>query len=219
MKSTFHQTLITLAVIENLFLLTILTDHAVDPDNQVYIIMLPYFWNPVKNILLCWEMFLIMSISTERCMAVRNPLAYRMQKMKYSSATHLAVYIFPSGFMALIINIPKFLETEFVTKEIIQDDNTTSIVYDYNTTSLRLDPDYIFYYIHCKRFAFTGILPFVFLTCMNFLIYRKMREKRSYKVNKKKLSFHAVRLNSLCANKEARKKSIVSYEVRINAIG
>jgi hypothetical protein len=53
---------------------------------------------------------------------------------------------------------------------------------------------------------------------MNFLIYRKMKEKQSYKVNKSKLSFHAVRLNSLCANEEARKKSIVSYEVRIHAI-
>ena len=66
MKSTFHQTLVTLAVIENLFLLTILIDHTVDPQNQVYVIMLPYFWNPLKNILLCWETFLIMSISTER---------------------------------------------------------------------------------------------------------------------------------------------------------
>ena len=53
---------------------------------------------------------------------------------------------------------------------------------------------------------------------MNFLIYGKMKEKRSYKVNKNKLSFHAVKLNSLCAKEEARKKSIVSYEVRINAI-
>ena len=118
MKSIFHQTLVTLAVIENLFLLTILTDHAVEPDNQVYIILLPYFWNPVKNILLCWEMFLVMSISTERYMAVRNPLAHHMQKMKYSTFAHLAVYIFPFGFIALMINIPKFLETEFVTNEI-----------------------------------------------------------------------------------------------------
>ena len=216
MKSTFHQTLVTLAVIENLFLITIITDHLVDPHNQLYIVMLPYFWNPLKNILLCWEMFLIMSISTERYMAVRNPLAYRMQKVKYSPATHLAVYIFPSGFLALVINIPKFLETELVTKEITETDNTTRIVYDYNITSLRLDPDYIFYYIHCTRFIFTGILPFGFLTCMNYLIYKKMREKRSYKINKKKLALHAVQLNSMDQNKVGRKRSLVSYEMRVN---
>ena len=60
-----------------------------------------------------------------------------------------------------------------------------------------------------------GILSFLFLTCMNFFIYWKMKEKRSHNVNKNKLSFYAVRLNSLCANEVARKKSIVSYEVKI----
>ena len=218
MKTTFHQILVTLAVIENLFLLTILTDHAVEPDNQFYIIMLPYFWNPLKNILLCWETFLIMSISTERYLAVRNPLAYRMQKMKYSSATHLAVYIFPSGLAALLINIPKFFETELRRKEISGHGNSTRYVYDYNITSLRLNPDYIFYYIHCTRLAFTGVLPFVFLTCMNFFIYRKMNETRLYKGDKRKLAMHAVRLSSLNMTEEARKRSIVSYEVRIDTI-
>jgi hypothetical protein len=211
MKSTFHQTLVTLAVIENLFLLTILIDHTVDPQNQAYVIMLPYFWNPPKNILMCWEMFLIMSISTERYKAVRNPLTYRMPKMKYSSATHLAVYILPSGFVALLINIPKFLETELVINEITEENNTTSIVYDYNVTSVRLNPDYIFFYTHCTRLTFTGIMPFGFLTCMIFLIYKKIKEKRSYKVNINKLAFHAVSLNSIGATEEARKRNVMSY--------
>ena len=50
MKSTFHQTLVTLAVIENFFLITLITDHLVDNQNQVYVILLPYFWNPFLRV-------------------------------------------------------------------------------------------------------------------------------------------------------------------------
>ena len=51
---------------------------------------------------------------------------------------------------------------------------------------------------------------------MNFLIYKKIKEKRSYKVRKNKLVFHAVSLTSLGATEEARKRSVLSYEARIN---
>ena len=78
MRSTFHQTLVMLAVIENIFLLSILSEHVFEDDNQYYVVLVPYMLNPLKNILLCWEMFLIMSISTERYMAVRNPVKYRV---------------------------------------------------------------------------------------------------------------------------------------------
>jgi hypothetical protein len=77
LKSTFHQSLLTLAMCDIILILFILGDKVVDVNNVYYIYMFPYFWNPVKNIIMSWETFLIMSIATERFLAVCLPVIYR----------------------------------------------------------------------------------------------------------------------------------------------
>ena len=139
MKSTFHHTLIALAIVDILFLLTLIIDSQVtliidsqvtsqnskprikfkipcaeihnlkypscfrypsssgayadkistltiqnsqnldlDLRNQTFIFLFPYVWNPFKNILMTFETFLMMSITTERYLATRSPLHYRV---------------------------------------------------------------------------------------------------------------------------------------------
>ena len=136
MKSTFHHTLIALAIVDILFLLTLIIDSQVtliihsqvtsqnskprikfkipcteilnlnpccfrypsssgayadkistlqisqnldlDLRNQTFIFLFPYVWNPFKNILMTFETFLMMSITTERYLATRSPLQYRV---------------------------------------------------------------------------------------------------------------------------------------------
>ena len=182
MKSTFHHTLITLAVVDILFVITLIIDvqrFDLDLSNQVFILFFPYFWNPLKNILMTFETFLMMSITTERYLAVRNPLAYRLGLVRYSSSLHLAVYILPALLLSVILNIPKFLETELVTVNMVDDSGASVQMIDYNITDLRKDPDYIFYYINWTRFLATGFLPFVYLFLFNFLLVRHIRVKMS----------------------------------------
>ena len=62
-----------------------------------------------------------------------------------SSRFHLMIYILPSFIIAVLLNIPKWLELEF-------DRNPeTGEILDYVTTELRHNPDYIFYYTHFTR--------------------------------------------------------------------
>ena len=75
MKSTFHHSLITLAVVDILFVITLLIDiqrFDLDIENQIFILFFPYAWNPFKNILMTFETFLMVSISTERYLAIRS---------------------------------------------------------------------------------------------------------------------------------------------------
>ena len=102
MKSTFHHTLITLAVVDIIFVITLMIDTQViitliidhenyhnsilqrfdlNLNNQVFIMLFPYLWNPFKNILMTFETFLMMSITTERYLAIKNPLEYRLGKV------------------------------------------------------------------------------------------------------------------------------------------
>jgi hypothetical protein len=168
-KSTFHQSLLTLAICDICLLSFLLVDILVDVNNVWYIYMLPYFWNPLKYIMMSWETFLIMSIATERFMAVCNPLLYRRHKLRCSSLTHLLTYILPGLVCAILLNIPKFLELELV----IGPENV-----DFDATTLRMNKNYIYYYTHWTRLLTTGIVPTIFLFVTNTAIILKMKEGR-----------------------------------------
>ena len=80
MKSTFHHSLITLACVDILLVVTLMINSQnlqADLKNQTFILLFPYVWNPFQNILMTFETFLMMSISTERYLAISSPLAYR----------------------------------------------------------------------------------------------------------------------------------------------
>ena len=179
MKSTFHQSLVALAACDIMFLSLILIDFAEDILYPFYAIIFPYFINPMKNILLCWETFLIMSITTERYLAVCHPLLYRSHKLSHVPHIHLLTYILPSVFLAIILNIPKFFETELVLRNITDDEkNITRQIYDYAITPVRLDPAYVYYYTHLTRLICTGIIPFFYLLFMNISILINIRRSR-----------------------------------------
>ena len=59
-----------------------LTDIYVDDSSFLYIILFPHFWFPLKYVLMSWETFLIMSISTERWLAVCRPLWHRTHSLR-----------------------------------------------------------------------------------------------------------------------------------------
>ena len=116
MKSTFHQSLLTLAACDIILLGVTLCDHYVDVTAPIYVFLFPYVCYPLKNILISWETFLIMSISTERFFAICRPLCYRNHKLSHSSRTHLLTNVLPSIVASILLNIPKFLEFEFMTR-------------------------------------------------------------------------------------------------------
>ena len=43
---------------------------------------------------------------------------------------------------------------------------------EYRPTELRLNEDYVFYYVNLTRFFVTGIFPFACLVFLNLSIYR-----------------------------------------------
>ena len=61
-------------------------------------------------------------------------------------------YFLPSMLGSVLLNIPKFLEAKLDTVSYPQTGtNDTINIVIYNVTSLRLDPDYMYYYIHWTR--------------------------------------------------------------------
>ena len=118
-----------------------------------------------------------MSIATDRFIGVLKPVFYRSQKLSYSRKTHFLIYLLPSVVSSILINIPKFLETELIIVNRTSEENITREVLDYEITSLRLDQDYVFYYINWTRLIFTGVIPFIYLIVVNMLIVLAIKKK------------------------------------------
>ena len=177
MKTTFNQSLVCLAICDSLFIFVMLIDQFVDPNNFYYVILFPYFWNPLSNILMSSQTFLLMSIATERFLAVWMPIVYKTKKPSYSRSFHFLCYILPAIFMATMVNIPKFFETELVTLNVTDTLNNTKGVIDYEVTNLRLDEDYVFYYTVWTRLLITGAIPLIYLSTMNSLIFLAIKKK------------------------------------------
>ena len=168
MKSTFHQSLIALSLCDLAILFFILVDIFVDIDNQIYIYLYPYVWHPLKSITMCWETYLTMSIATERLFAVLWPVLYRRHRLHCSSVSHLLTFILPGLIFAVLINIPRYFEIEFVC---------SNGRMDIQATSLRMNKTYIFIYIYWMRLLFTGIIPYLFLIFANVFIIHTLKKQ------------------------------------------
>ena len=182
-KSTFNHSLITLSVINVLFVSFLILDTFdldLDLRNQVFIKLVPVVWHPLKNILLCFETFMIMSIATERYQAVMQPIQFRQKSVKISSSLHIFFYIIPPMVLSVVVNIPKFLETKLVTLEFLKTANSSHSFVDYKITDLGLNPTYNLYYSHWTVFLTTGVIPFMYLMVINLLICMKIKSR--YKI-------------------------------------
>ena len=70
--------------------------------------------------------------------------------------------IIPSFLICFCLNIPKFFEAELVTYQLVEDDhNTTCDITLYDATPLRVDPDYVFYYVHWTRLVWLGTMGMI----------------------------------------------------------
>ena len=127
--------------------------------------------NPMKNITVNCDSFLIMAIALERLLAVWKPIRYRIGIIRKSRRVHALAFILPPILVSTLINIPKFLETELYLDNITNERGHKEQFWDFRVTDLREDPDYIYYYVHWFRNIITGIIPIIFLIIVNAAIY------------------------------------------------
>ena len=99
-------------------------------------------------------------------------------ELTYSSRTRVLSYFLPSMLGSVILNIPKFLEAKLDTISYTEaGTNDTIEVVIYNVTSLRLDPDYMYYYIHWTRWSYKSINILKIKQADPFLVLRFIKNK------------------------------------------
>jgi hypothetical protein len=180
MKSNFHQSLVALSFCDILFISVIIIDKNIDMAKD-FTNLYHYIWHPMRTILISLEANLMMSISIERFLAVYKPIHYKTSSMSYSKTIHFCVFVLLPISLAVVVNLPKHFETEIIKVNVTNLYDETIEDYEIQLTNLRLNPDYIFYYTHWTRLISTGVIPMMFLSVVNILIFvviRKQAQKR-----------------------------------------
>ena len=173
LKSSFNQLLAVLASFDLMYLITMFLEslRRLGLETDTYIFLFPYFLYPVNFIALTGSIFMTVGVATERYIAVYHPMYYN--KILTNTTSHrgrLLTYLLPITILAIIFNIPKFLES----KVAFLDDGGVYI----DVTDLRTHHLYITYYHNWFRMMAIGIIPFCGIFFLNISIYFSVQRRR-----------------------------------------
>ena len=162
---------------------------AFDKDTYAYTISFPYIIYPVTSISLCGTIFMTVAISIERFLGICYPLHLPPANRK------AWYYVLPIFCLSILVNLPKFFEGEITYEE--EDDSfmreigmmaegffnistaDSAYVPQVKLTELRLDSNYIKYYVTYCRIFFTVIIPFIALLTINLRIIADLHKLKS----------------------------------------
>ena len=215
LNNFFNRLLICLAVFDTLYLSCEISEvfrhrHHTFIQQQIFV----YFTYPMRNIFMFLSVYMTVVLAFERYQAITNPVKYRSKMVGTSMNSHLISNVVPGFSFAVIYYIPKFLdlyvgeEKDCLDNNEIQANNLNVSVInpsepnlDRNCstnhilipTSLRLHPQYIFWYIIISNLTLTAFLPSVVLIYLNARIVTSLK-----KFKDRKKSFNTS--NSLTTN-------------------
>jgi 7 transmembrane receptor (rhodopsin family) len=125
-SSSFNRLLAMLATFDTVFILFTLIDYSLArvffwpwaQDSEVWVYLIPKVLYPLNNMTFCCSIYLTVMLAWERYLAVCHPNHYRMVNRSQAGYTRtLLVYVLPVVLFSIVLNIPKFLETELVYDE------------------------------------------------------------------------------------------------------
>jgi len=190
LKNCFNDILIALNTCDSLHIMFAILENIRNNFDDFYPNFLtrifPVFHYPFYRITMCSSIFLLMGTAVERYLAVCRPHHYRTVQDKPGRSTW---YILPSILAAVLMNIPRFWDTEVLTKcwdfsqcgcsSWSDPDSVSGIALRPQTTDMRRSRQYVIFY-HTWFWGFTtGLVPVVCLIFLNTKIYLAMKKLRS----------------------------------------
>ena len=172
---SFFRLLLALACIDCLFIgpgILIYVFEAFELEAEWYNYLFPIVY-PCSEIALCSSIYMTVAIAVERFIGLCRPF-----RRLSSRPCPAKAYILPVIGLSVLVNIPKFLESETVIfHDVIDGRNVTQT--RIGLTSLRTDPNYITYYTMWVRLLCTGVFPLAMLAILNTKIYLALRKSKA----------------------------------------
>ena len=143
-----------------------------------------HYWSiwllPLLHIFCTNNICVTIMISIERYLAICRPLFYHAYNWP------LRYVLLPIVFVSTIYNIPKFFELKWLKIDIPVNGTVVEIEYGAVPTDLRINQDYVTFYILLCDVIFHGALPVSLLIIFNILVLKEMQNYRNYTNDHKK---------------------------------
>ncbi|XP_023345153.1 FMRFamide receptor [Eurytemora carolleeae] len=154
-SSSFNSLLIALEAFDTIFILFTIMDYSLarvfawpwKHDSVVWLYLIPRFSYPLNNTSYCCSIFVTVAIAWERYLAVCHPNHYRTMTLTYSTKLRVFWYLVPVVLLSVLLNVPKFLETEYYytsTKEETNATNLLLVLNEQNASNLLSAEDWSF---------------------------------------------------------------------------
>ena len=154
-----------------------------------------HFFYPFRSMAMCSSIYTTLALTLERYQAITSPIEYRNRSANMTLGKRLFIYVAPVTFLSFLYYLPKFFDlyidqvsncTIVVNDTLLSDESLKSegnIVncqtsYEIKPTQLRLDHQYIVWYLNVSNLLVTCVIPIGLLIFMNCRIASSLNEYR-----------------------------------------
>ena len=191
----FNRLLICLAIIDNIYLLCEMSEvfrHLYRTYEQQYVLV--SFVYPVRSVFMTSSIYMTVSLALERYHAITSPMEYRTRGTS-DMTKRLFYYVLPVFAFTCIYYSPKFCDLNIDkilnckngstinvvnrTQEYIETaiaERNCTISYPLIPTKLRVDPNYMFWYINVSNLILTALIPLCVLIYLNAKTYSALSQ-------------------------------------------
>jgi len=152
---------------------------------------------PFRSMAMCCSIYSTLVLTLERYQAITSPIQYRNRSANMTLGKRLFIYIAPVTFISFLYYLPKFFDlyidqipkctnetiniNETISDESLKLDNHNSdceTSYEIRPTDLRLQHQYIVWYLNVSNLLVTCVIPIGLLIFMNCRIATSLNEYR-----------------------------------------
>ena len=205
--STFNRLLVCLAVFDNVFVACCVLEacrkfyeQPLSAAHAAHELVFIHCLYQLQNVALTCSIYTTLAVAVERHLAVSRPVEYHIMVAAAAAPggggawRRVWLYAAPTVAFSVLFNLPKFFELGSEWQEF----NATSLggagagnetvwVVNMKPTDLRLDENYVYFYVNLARFVVMCVVPLVGLVVLNSGIhrYREGFQFRTFNVFKK----------------------------------
>ena len=155
-----------------------------------------HFLYPFRSMAMCSSIYTTLVLTLERYQAITSPIQYRIRNANTILSKRLCIYIVPVMLFSFVYYFPKFFDLYVIEAtecdntnhstisnvskavKIDEDDQECQIKYQILPTELRINHQYIFWYLNVSNLIVTCVLPIGLLIFMNCRIATSLSEYR-----------------------------------------
>ena len=183
--SLFNRLLVSLAIMDSLFLAATifdaLTRKLITQYSFYHVYIFVHILYPARSMLICSSTYMTVGLSYERYAFLTKPIH---QRARHNTNTYsrLASYISLIMTFSILYYIPRFFDLELEklpcegSEEVNEIKSNCSEQYDVRPTPVRVNPNYVLWYINVSNLVVTGVIPGVLLGFFNYKISRSLKK-------------------------------------------